>query len=156
MENSTENTPVPEVKPEKGKKTKRVVAFIVLVLIIGGLTYLNIDSNKKHEKAMADLQLQYQQEMARLGRARGTIDSLSRVARHLEKYRGLVEAGYTRDSSRNDIPHMIGDVVKLKMDSSRVVISDIIVGGGMFEYYVRYRVIHKDRTVEEVSPEMIL
>jgi hypothetical protein len=53
------------------------------------------------------------------------------------------------------IPHKIGDVVKLKFDNSNVVITDIIVGGGMFEYYVRYRVMHSNRKTEEIAPEMV-
>lgn len=137
---------------------KHIGLYIFIVLLVGGIVLLfimNSNQRHKHQQEMQALQLQYQNEMSLLNRANATIDSLFKVAYHLEKYRGLVEAGYTRDSSRIAIPHYIGDVVMLKVDSSRVVITDIIVGGGQFEYYVRYRVQHKDRRTEEVAPEMI-
>lgn len=147
--------PVAIVEPKKKSKIWIIIGFVVLVGIIVLLFINSSDQRKKHQEEMAALQLQYQNDLNRLGRANATIDSLFRVAYHLEKYRGLVEAGYTRDSSRIAIPHYVGDVVVLKVDSSRVVITDIIVGGGQFEYYVRYRVQHKDRSLEEVAPEMI-
>jgi hypothetical protein len=142
-----------EVK--RGSKTWLIILVVLLLGITSFLVYLNLTANKRHTEAMNELQLKHQQEMARLMMANKTIDSLFKVVNHLEKYRGLVEAGYTRDSSRIVIPHKIGDVVKLKFDSSNVVITDIIVGGGMFEYYVRYRIMHSDRKVEEVAPEMV-
>ncbi len=41
--------------------------------------------------------------------------------------------------------HHIGDIcLHLKYDSSRVIISDIIVGGGNYEYYIKYKVLLKD------------
>ncbi len=151
-------TPASQIQPTEKKgnpKTWRIIGAILLIAVIGLLIYFNLTASKRHQQAMAEMELKYQQELSRLTMANRTIDSLFRVATHLEKYRGLVEAGYTRDSSRIAIPHYIGDVVMLKVDSSRVVITDIIVGGGQFEYYVRYRVQHKDRRTEEVAPEMI-
>ena len=140
---------------KRGNKTWLIILVVLLLGITSFLVYLNLTANKRHTEAMNELQLKHQQEMARLMMANKTIDSLFKVVNHLEKYRGLVEAGYTRDSSRIVIPHKIGEVVKLKFDSSNVVITDIIVGGGMFEYYVRYRIMHSDRKVEEVAPEMV-
>lgn len=147
--------PVVVEKPQKKSKIWIIIGFVVLLGVIVLLFINNSNQSKKHQEEIVALQVQYQNDLNRLGRANVTIDSLFKVAYHLEKYRGLVEAGYTRDSSRIAIPHYVGDVVMLKVDSSRVVITDIVVGGSQFEYYVRYRVQHKDRTIEEVAPEMI-
>lgn len=132
-----------------------IILIIVLLGVIGLLTYFNVTADKRHKEQIEKVQLQYQMEIAKLTKANRTIDSLFTVANHLTKYRALVEAGYTRDSSRIMIPHAIGDIVKLKVDSSNVVIVDIIVGGGMFEYYVKYKVMNSKREVEEISPELI-
>jgi hypothetical protein len=150
-------TPVinsPQIK-KGGSKVWRIIGIVLLIALIGVLIYFNVTASQRHRQAMSDMELKYQQQIAQLTMANKTIDSLFRVANHLEKYRGLVEAGYTRDSSRIVIPHKIGDIVKLKFDSSNVVITDIIVGGGQFEYYVRYRVMHSDRKTEEIAPEMV-
>lgn len=151
----TPATPNPQKENNNSSKIWRIVGIILLIGLIGVLIYFNMTANQRHQKAMAEMQQKYQQEIARLTLANQTIDSLFKVTNHLEKYRGLVEAGYTRDSSRIVIPHKIGDVVKLKFDSSNVVITDIIVGGGQFEYYVRYRVMHSNRKEEEIAPEMV-
>lgn len=153
METSDTKTPLEDKK--SSSKTWRIIGIILLIALIGLLIYFNMTANQRHQKAMAEMQLKYQQEITRLTQANKTIDSLSTIANHLGKYRGLVEAGYTRDSSRIVIPHKIGDVVTLKVDNSNVVITDIIVGGGMFEYYVRYRVMNASRKIEEIAPEMV-
>ena len=132
-----------------------IFLIIILIGVIGFLAYSKVTADKKHKEQMNNLQLQHQMEMSKLTRANRTIDSLFAIANHLTKYRALVEAGYTRDTSRVMIPHTIGDIVKLKIDSSNVVIVDIIVGGGKFEYYVRYKVMNSKREVEEISPELV-
>ncbi|HNW90724.1 MAG TPA: hypothetical protein PKN48_13770 [Bacteroidales bacterium] len=154
METPQENNPQKE-KKSGHPKLWRIIGFLVLFAIIGLLIYSNINSQRNHERAMAEIQLQYEHELNSLAKSRKTVDSLRKIATHLNKYFALVEAAYTRDSSRIAIPHVIGDIVKLKIDGSNVVITDIVVGGGMFEYYLRYRVMHSDRQTEEISPEMI-
>ena len=54
---------------------------------------------------------------------------------------------------RKQLKYGIGDIVMLNVDSSRVVIEDVIIGGGNFDYYIQYSVLHKDRSVEFVSPD---
>lgn len=151
----TSDTNFSQKDKKSSSKTWRIIGIILLIALIGLLIYFNMTANQRHQKAMAEMQQKYQLEITRLTQANKTIDSLSIIANHLGKYRGLVEAGYTRDSSRIMIPHKIGDVVKLKVDNSNVVITDIIVGGGMFEYYVRYRVMNVNRKIEEIAPEMV-
>lgn len=154
METPQENNPQKE-KKSGHPKLWLIIGFLALFAIIGLLIYSNINSQRNHERAMAEIQLQYEQELNSLAKSRKTVDSLRKIAVHLNKYVALVEAAYTRDSSRIAIPHMIGDIVNLKIDGSKVVITDIVVGGGLFEYYLRYRVMHSDRQTEEISPEMI-
>jgi len=153
METSDIKAPLEETK--RSFNLWRILGIVFLVALIGVLIYFIVTADQRHQKAMAEIQQKYQQEITRLTQANNAIDSLSIIATHLGKYQGLVEAGYTRDSSRIVIPHKIGDIVKLKVDSSNVVITDIVVGGGQFEYYVRYRVLHSDRKTEEIAPEMI-
>jgi hypothetical protein len=60
-----------------------------------------------------------------------------------------------RDEATSLLKYKVGDFVYMKRDSSRVVISDIVIGGAKYEYYVRYKVLYKDKTTEEVAPELI-
>jgi hypothetical protein len=60
-----------------------------------------------------------------------------------------------RDEAINQLKHKVGDIVYLKNDSSRVVIEDVLIGGGKYNYYVKYRVLLKDNTTREMVPELI-
>lgn len=82
-------------------------------------------------------------------------DSLTKVNALLSRYRGLTDAMFYRDSVRGPLKYRRGDIVKLKRDSTWVVIDDIIVGGSQYEYYIKYIVEHKDKTLETLSPEKI-
>ena len=60
-----------------------------------------------------------------------------------------------RDEATSMLKYKVGDFVYLKRDSAKVVVDDIIVGGAKYEYYVKYRVLHKDNHTEEVKPELV-
>lgn len=82
-------------------------------------------------------------------------DSLLRENKQYKAHQSLHKAISHRDEATSLLPHKIGDAVYLKRDSVRVVIEDIVIGGAKYEYYVKYRVLHKDKTTEEVKPEMV-
>lgn len=60
-----------------------------------------------------------------------------------------------RDSIRKLLKYKIGEIVFLKPDSSKAVIKDILVGGGKYEYYMKYQIVRKDYTSDIVTPEMV-
>jgi hypothetical protein len=84
-----------------------------------------------------------------------TRDSLVRANADLSKYKALTMAMVSRDEATSPLKYKVGNFVYLKRDSSKVVISDIIIGGSKYEYYVKYKVLHKDNVSEEVIPELI-
>lgn len=83
------------------------------------------------------------------------IDSLHKVNSLLSKYRTLTEAMSYRDSIRKPLEFKIGENIRMKRDSSYVLVDDIIVGGDKFSYYIKYIVEHKDKSLETVSPEKL-
>ncbi|TXI88432.1 MAG: hypothetical protein E6Q36_05575 [Chryseobacterium sp.] len=82
-------------------------------------------------------------------------DSLLKRVKSLSKYEVVSDAMVHRDEATKSLIYKVGDQVHLKRDSARVTIDDIIIGGSKYEYYVRYRVLHNDKTVEEVKPELV-
>lgn len=84
-----------------------------------------------------------------------TKDSLFRINMLLSNYRALTDAMSFRDSIRKPLMYTRGDIVILKRDSSRAVIKDILVGGGKYDYYIKYQVEFKDKNVETIDPELI-
>lgn len=87
--------------------------------------------------------------------ANNKIDSLFKINTELSKYKTLTQAMLHRDESTSQLKHKIGDVVYMKNDSSRVIVEDVLIGGGKYDYYVKFRVLFKDNTTKEVKPELI-
>jgi hypothetical protein len=84
-----------------------------------------------------------------------TRDSLFKINTELSKYKTLTQAMLHRDEATKQLKYKIGDVVFMKNDSSRVIVEDVLIGGGKYDYYVKYRVLFKDNTTKEVKPELI-
>ncbi len=82
-------------------------------------------------------------------------DSLSKLTIDLSKYKTLTFAMVHRDEVAHQLKHSVGEIVCMKNDSSKVVIEDIIIGGGKHNYYVKFKVLCKDNTMKEIVPELI-
>ena len=82
-------------------------------------------------------------------------DSLHRMNTSLSKFKTLTFAMIHRDESVKELKHQVGDIVTMKSDSVKGVIEDVIIGGGKYSYYIKYRVLFSDKTTREVIPELI-
>jgi len=128
-----------------------VVTTLVLILVIRSLN----KSNNIKQKRITDLENAINNSNSRYMSTVYTKDSLFRINAFLSKYRILTEAMTYRDSVTNPLKYKIGDVVTLKIDSSRAVISDIIIGGSKYSYYIKYKILLKDKSTEEIVPELV-
>jgi hypothetical protein len=137
---------------------KKVILIIVLSLIFFGLVYsiysLNKNVNEK-KQIIANMQLASKNANLKYKHLMNSKDSLMLVNAFLARYRSLTVAMSYRDSVRLTMKYCIGDVVRLKRDSSRAIVNDIIVGGGKHEYYIKYEVIFKNGNKEELVPELL-
>ena len=79
-------------------------------------------------------------------------DSLQNNMDFLWIYKSLVQASKLRDDVGANFSFKPGDKVRLKMDSSIVVITDLIIGGNTFNYYIRFNVKNNKGITSEVSP----
>lgn len=138
---------------------KKKITLIVLISIVAiGLGYaiysLNSDVADKKKK-IAELEKASMEANKRYNRLMDVKDSMLLVNAFLAKYRTLTVAMTYRDSVRLSLKYKIGDVVHLKRDSSRVIVSDIIVGGGKHEYYLKYKVLFSSGKEEDVVQELL-
>lgn len=138
------------------KKKTGLIIFICAIFIglIAAVVIQNMNAREKSKKII-ELQTQYNTESSRYRKLKVTRDSLMRINMYLAKYRTLTEAMTYRDSIRLPMKYKVGDVVRLKRDSARAVVSDIIVGGSGHEYYIKYKVLFKNNTTEEIIPELL-
>jgi hypothetical protein len=83
-------------------------------------------------------------------------DSLISANAFLFSQKQLTTIMNFRDSSLRKFPFHPGDVAMMKPDSSRVLIVDVIVGGGKFNYYVQCVIRKTDGSRESVFPEDLI
>ena len=148
MENET------EIERKKAHRIlmRMFVAFAaILISIIAVFVWLVQDGKKTNEEK--DIQLLNEQKLNSTCTYKR--DSLIKIVNELSIYRSLTQAMVNRDEATSPLKYKVGNMVYLKRDSAKVVISDIIIGGSKYEYYVKYKVLHKDNLSEEVIPELI-
>ncbi len=145
-----------EPKKEKsGGKTMHVFVTVLVVFMISWGFYYGFNAYKEkcreseeNKKAYNDMFLKFQQGAA-------YSDSLYKVNMRFNKYRHAAESQAYRDSVSRGMDYKPGDFAYKKSDSSKVVVSDIIVGGGLYNYYFRYRIIDKSGAEQEIKPELL-
>ncbi len=130
--------------------------FSVLLLSILSIVIYNINETKKEREAkIQTLEAYLVNESNTIVKVSKTRDSLSGQLNYFKKYESLVDATFFRDSTSRSLKYKAGDVVLLKPDSSKAVIKEIIIGGTQYEYYIKYKVILKDRSQLEITPELL-
>lgn len=137
---------------------KKVFLIILILLVFGGMGYgiykLNNKVKEKTQK-ISDLENASLTANSRYKKLMNSKDSLELINILLSKYRVLTDAMKYRDSVRLQMAYTVGDVVHLKKDSSRAIVSDIIVGGSKHEYYIKYKVLFKNGQEEVILPELL-
>lgn len=142
------------------KKTKPlIIILIILMLIALGVIYWQNQSLEADQMGITELKSnveQLQQEMKLIQRKKRELeinrDSLQKNLDYLWQYKTLVQASKVRDLVGANFNFQPGDRVRLKADSSVVVITDLMVGGNRYNYFVKFLVKNNKGTQSEVSP----
>jgi hypothetical protein len=82
-------------------------------------------------------------------------DSLYKVNMRFDKYRHSAEWQAFRDSISRRLTFEVGDYAFKKLDQSKVLITDVVVGGGLYDYYFRYRIQDSSGVETEIKPELL-
>ena len=136
------------------KKTLIFFALVILFLISWGTYYFFESYKDKSNESEANkaaynaMYLKYKQEST-------YSDSLYRINMKFDKYRHAAESQAFRDSVSRRMEYKVGDFAFLKTDSTRVIVTDIIIGGGLYDYYFRYKVMDRTGSEKEVKPELL-
>lgn len=129
---------------------------LIIILAIFGITvYLDYKQDNDAIVERKDLEVKLQAELNAKTFCLSKADSLKRVNFELSKFKALTTAMIHREEATKQLKYKIGDIVWLKIDSSRVIIEDIIIGGGKYNYYMKYKVLFVDNTSKDIIPELI-
>lgn len=82
-------------------------------------------------------------------------DSLGRVLEPMMQYEALIRANQHRDEAYLAMPWRYGDPVMVLPDSVAGIVSEVILGGNPWNYYVRYKVLLKGGKSIEAYPNQL-
>lgn len=153
------------IETEKITKRKKIIYISIasLILFAGILIYLQRKSQQEeaalYSRTYCDLNskmIALHQEIRNLRNENSEInfmkDSLQNNMDYLWAYKTLVQSSRLRDDVGVNFKFKPGDIVHLKMDSSKVVITDLVIGGNVYNYYIRFLVKNNKGIGFEVSP----
>lgn len=132
-----------------------VLAIFSLLIIIGIWSYSDYKRDSKNFIENKKIKAELQKELLKNASCNHYVDSLVYINGELSKFKSLTMAMIHKEEATRDLKYQVGDVVYLKQDSSRVVVEDLIIGGGKYNYFIKYRVLFKNDSRKEVTPEMI-
>ncbi len=144
-----------EIPKEKTGGIIRFFFAILVVFIISWGFYYVFESYKEKSKESEDSKAAYNTLFLKYKQGAYYSDSLFQVNARFNKYRHAAEAQGFRDSVSRRMDFKPGDFAYKKSDSSKVVVTDILVGGGLYDYYFRYRIIDKKGSEQEIKPELL-
>ena len=145
---------------DKSKRNKKwIIILTSIILITISIIYWQNKSIKEDEKGISELKeninhlnLQIKSIKRKKYEVEINRDSLQRNLDYLWQYKTLVQSTKFRDQISSNFNFEPGDRVRLKTDSSAVIVTDILVGGNRYNYFVKFVVKNKKGEVLEVSP----
>jgi len=153
MEN--ENQIQEQPKPNKNKFRLVVLSIIGLLIILGYSMFLGISSYKEKDAESTKNKADYMSMLLKYQHESRYSDSLFRVNMRFDKYRYAAESQAYRDSVSRRLEYNPGDFAYKKLDSSKVLIIETIIGGGTYDYYFRYRIMDSTGKESEIKPELL-
>jgi len=151
-----ENQTTPEKKQEVFIKPWQFYLLLLFSLLgIFFVGYVYHDSLEIERQEHAKTQAELDKERSGKTSCIAIKDSLFRENKRLSVYKPLSLAMIHRDEATTLLKYKVGSIVYQKVDSARVLITDIIIGGSTYNYYIKYKVKYKDKTTEEINPEEV-
>ena len=146
------------------KNKKRLILIIALLVTLTSLIiYLMTRSMSKEEQFYNSQMEQMSQKLEQLDGSLKSLkkshkklnherDSLKRNVDYLWPMRSLVYNAKLRDKVGAELDLRPGDLAMVKTDSTKVVVTDIIVGGNQYTYYVHYLIRNAKGESKEMTP----
>jgi hypothetical protein len=145
---------------DKSKRNKTWIIILSSILLISiGVIYWQNQSINEDEKGIAELKESLKnltKEIKSIKLKKHIVevkkDSLQRNLDYLWQYKPLVQATKFRDQIGENFNFHPGDRVRLKSDSTIVVLTDILVGGNRYNYFIKFIGKNNKGNIVELSP----
>jgi hypothetical protein len=145
----------------QGVATSKVVMIVLSsIAVIALLLFLINLTRTKKEEQLAQLSKkmdQMSEEMRTLEKNNKSLEKnnqkLQRKVNFYDPFESIIYNAFLRDRVYKGIQIKPGDVAVMKADSSKVVVTDVIVGGNRYSYYVHYMCKKRNGESVQVKPE---
>ncbi len=149
-------------EPKTSNKKTIIIAGLIIA-IISSVLYFQFINQSKEEKEYQTTVLELKQNVQILQKQLKSIkkektivsfekDSLKKNLNYLWGYKPLVMTSYLRDRITANFDYKPGDLVRMKTDSSIVIVTDILLGGNDYNYFLKFLIKNKKGESKEVSP----
>ena len=149
-------------EPKTSNKKTIIIAGLIIA-IISSVLYFQFINQSKEEKEYQTTVLELKQNVQVLQKQLKSIkkektivsfekDSLKKNLNYLWGYKPLVMTSYLRDRITANFDYKPGDLVRMKTDSSIVIVTDILLGGNDYNYFLKFLIKNKKGESKEVSP----
>jgi hypothetical protein len=146
-----------------------LIVGVFSLLSLGGLVYSLSQANKtinqlneaaqldksKSAQDLATLQEQLSNSNSTLNKTRFQRDSALTILKRVENYFPFIGMLQYRDSVSAALPYEVGDIVLIKPDSLKGVITDIITGGTSFSQSVQFKVMNRNKEERVLDSSML-
>jgi hypothetical protein len=147
----------------KSSNKKTILIAGLIVTIISSVLFFQFINQSKEEKEYQSTVLELKENVQILQKQLKSIkkektivsfekDSLKKNLNYLWGYKPLVMTSYLRDRITANFDYKPGDLVRMKTDSSIVIVTDIILGGNDYNYFLKFLIKNKKGESKEVSP----
>ena len=152
-----------ETTEPKSSNKKTILIAGLIVTIISSVLFFQFINQSKEEKEYQSTVLELKENVQILQKQLKSIkkektivsfekDSLKKNLNYLWGYKPLVMTSYLRDRITANFDYKPGDLVRMKTDSSIVIVTDIILGGNDYNYFLKFLIKNKKGESKEVSP----
>ena len=127
-----------------------VIAALIYLLNTANKTIDNLNESAQLDKSkstqdLVSLQQQLSRSNSTLNVTRFQRDSALTILKRVESYFPFIGMLQYRDSVSVALPFSIGDIVLIKPDSLKGVVTDIITGGSSFSQSVQFKVVNRNK-----------
>lgn len=127
-----------------------VIAVLIYLLSTANKTIDNLKESAQLDKSksaqdLATLQQQLSSSNSTLNITRYQRDSALTILKRVESYFPFIGMLQYRDSVSAALPYGIGDIVLVKPDSLKGVITDVITGGTSFSQSVQFKIMTRNK-----------
>lgn len=150
--------------PESDQTKKRLWITVIVIAVFSSFIIFLLYKNLSDEDQLRRSQVQEMRD--EINTLNASIKELSKLKRSLTKsrdslqqnvdyiwpMRSLVYNAKLRDKVLADLELKPGDACRRKADSSIVVITDVVIGGNQYNYFVNYRARNKKGESNDYSP----